>query len=142
MSLSGSKFAYEDCFDILNTALERTQGCRLAQPSESACNMLRMRIHQARKLERDDNAKTFERGHPMHGRSVFDKLIVRIRNEDEVWYVYVEHGGVDTTLIEPLGDKLLEGPEPTTLPAPEAELEAEFEEVVVPKQIEHVKRRV
>lgn len=148
MSLSTSRFAYADCYDILDTALERTHGARIAQPSESDCIFLRMRIHQARKIERDENAKTYERGHPMHGRSMYDRLVVRVREEDSRWYVYVEHGGVDTDAIEPLGEPLLGEPRPTpriTPPPPEDDLQAEFTEIEPepePKQITYLKRRI
>jgi hypothetical protein len=46
----------------------------------------RIRLHTARKIDRNDNRDTYDQGHAMHGRSVYDQLTMRIRKSgDHAW---------------------------------------------------------
>lgn len=90
MTVSTSLLAYTDCIAFMESALEDDLGARQEVTDADAAVQLRTRIHYARKLHRDENAKSYEPGHMMHGRSEFDKLICRIKHEGEKTYVYLE----------------------------------------------------
>ena len=124
MSISNSRLSYEDCYKIMDAALEDKIGARVKMADNDAAVFLRMRIHTARSIDRRDNTKVFEEGHPLYGRSPYDKLVTRIRKIDEDIWIYVEQIGADLGEVEPLsGPPQLEGP-----PAP--------------LQIEYVRRRL
>lgn len=124
MSISDSHLAYVDCYTHYNQALEDPVGIRIRVENEAAAIFLRMRMHQARKIDRRRNAETYERGHPMHNVSPFDGLTVRIRphdNGDGYWVVLEKTpmlaGEVESlsgqALIEHEPQKMLEAPRPT-----------------------------
>ena len=52
MSLSNSRHAYLDCFALLDRALEDPRGIRAEVPSLANAIRLRLRIHQARAIDR------------------------------------------------------------------------------------------
>lgn len=62
----------------------------------------RMRLHTARAIDRRDNAAVYPVGDPMHGTSVYDALIIRIKNIDGEIYVYAEHLSIEPGALEPL----------------------------------------
>lgn len=61
----------------MDQAVADPKGVRVRVESEPAGIYLRMRLHQARTIDRDDNRKTYEAGHPMYGRSPYDALVFR-----------------------------------------------------------------
>lgn len=94
MSLSEAKFAYEDCFRIWEQAAAAGGGCRVQVSDEGMAINLRMRLHQARKIDRRENAKIYpDENHPMCGNSLFDGLAVRILCIDGEWWLYIEPRG-------------------------------------------------
>lgn len=103
MTLSTSRLAYTDCIEVFDRALEDSKGIRISQPGIDEANHFRMRMHQARKLIRDDNRLTYEDDHPMFGRSVYDKLAVRIKNIEGTIYLYIQPY-VTPTNIESLSE--------------------------------------
>lgn len=105
MTISNSRQSYGDCYAAMDQALESEFGVRMRVPTLDAATFLRMRMHQARKINRKDNAATYERGHPMYGASAYDKLIVRIRTEEDGIYLYLEPVGLETGEIEVLDGK-------------------------------------
>lgn len=91
MSLPKSRNAYNDCFDLYDRALASPHGIRFPVESESAAIHLRMRMHTARTIDRDDNSAIHPRGTPMHGCSAFDPLQILLRSDDDnLWWVYIE----------------------------------------------------
>lgn len=91
MSLPKSRNAYQDCYILYERALEATHGIRFNVESEDAAIHLRMRMHTARTIDRDDNSAMHPRGAPMHGCSAFDPLQILIRSDaDDLWWVYIE----------------------------------------------------
>ena len=90
MSAPTSRLSYSDCFEYLQLASEDPKGVRLRLPTYEAANFLRMRIHQARKLDREANSETYPTDHQMHGQSTYDQLQVRITTEpDSAVYLYI-----------------------------------------------------
>ena len=90
MTVSNSLLSYQDCTKLLEAAMEDTLGARLKVRDMDEAYFQRGRIHYCRKLWRKENAVIYEPGHAMHGRTIFDALVVRIRNVDGEFYIYLE----------------------------------------------------
>jgi len=78
-------------------------------PSVEAAIHLRSRIHQARKIDREENKDAYEEGHPMHGQSNYDKLVCRIKSSNNHTYLYLEQRNAENFEVEPLSE---DRPEP------------------------------
>lgn len=105
MSISTSRGSYKDCFDVWKAALDDAEGARVKMTDFDAANHFRMRMHTARAIDRRDNKEIYEQGDKMHGASIYDPLVVRIKNEEGEFYVYVEHVGNSLGKIERLSSK-------------------------------------
>lgn len=132
MTVSNSLLSYQDCFELLDRAIEDKVGARYQVRDHDAAINLRSRIHYARKLDRNKNAQIFDAGHPMHGCSQYDALTVRIRFVSEDCYVYLER----TDRVQGEIEALSEVPEPPLMEAPRPVLRIEHQPA------EPVKRRV
>lgn len=98
MSRTDAKFAYEDCYAILDQAIADAEGVRVGFPTDDACFVYRHRLNYARLLDRRQNKEIYPQDHPMHGQSEYDKLqftIVETSSEwtdaPSPWWVYVKH---------------------------------------------------
>jgi hypothetical protein len=89
VTVSTSRLAFNDCFDVFDQALGDPTGIRIAFSTEGLARHFRTRLHQARAIDRADNAKLHPFDHPMHGRSAYDSIIAKLRNVDGQWYVYL-----------------------------------------------------
>lgn len=97
MPLSHSAKAYEDCYELLDAALRTRLGIRnnLGADSGGAQYQL-MRLHQARKLDREKSRDLFPEDDPRYGLSVYDTMVMRIRQHPnpetgvEEYYIYIE----------------------------------------------------
>lgn len=94
MVTSNSRLSYSDCFDLFDQALADTAGIRIEFATEGEAMQYRVRMHTARQINRKDNRETYTVDHPMHGQSPYDELIVRIRQVDEVWWMYIQRQAV------------------------------------------------
>lgn len=103
MSLSNSRASYEDCFKLLDAALDEPRGTRVEILSgPRAATHFRMRIHQARQIDRSENAKIYpDPDHHLHNRSVYDILVLRIEDGPPCW-LYLDKQKVDLGVIEPI----------------------------------------
>ena len=91
MSLSDSRLSYTDCYEAMDRALEDEKGIRVVVEDNNAATYYRMRLHQARKIDRRHNKSVYEPGDKLYGHSVYDVLIFRIREDIEgAWWVYME----------------------------------------------------
>jgi len=104
VSLSLSRLAYRDCFDVLERAQEDPKGARVRMADGDSAHYFRMRLYQARKLERIDNQRIYTKDNVMWGKSAYDGLMIRVRYEEEtdLWWVYLEHMSIDPLRIETL----------------------------------------
>lgn len=103
MTLPESQRAYDDCFQAMDAALEDTEGVRVRMDSLDAATFFRMRCHKARSIDRKNNARTYEQGHPMHGCSAYDCLIfLAPRIIDGHAYLYIKKNDKVPGSIEPL----------------------------------------
>lgn len=102
MSISTSRGSYKDCFDVWQAALDDEQGARVKMADFDAAVHFRMRLHTARAIDRRDNAAIYPVGDQMHGTSVYDGLIIRIKNINDEIYVYAEQLAIEAGALEPL----------------------------------------
>ena len=126
MSLSNSRLSYQDCYDLLDRALDADRGICVTVPDKSAANYLRMRIHHARTIDREENRKTYpDPDQPLHGRSPYDILVLRIDGDDDEGKLYLDKQKVEILGIEdiPVDAQIeytpqlrLEGPKSEALP--------------------------
>ena len=104
MSLSNSLMAYRDCIELFDRALADSAGARMRCRNIDEAYNLRARLHYCRKLHRDENSKVYELGQPMHGRSEYDGIIVRIRSTSDAVYIYLEKNERPSGEIEALSE--------------------------------------
>lgn len=98
MSLPTSLGAYRDCIALYERALEEG-GIRIEVADFNAATYLRMRMHQARSLDRKSNKEIHldEPDHPMYDRSPFDGLACQIRQSAKTgkYWLYIDNTGID-----------------------------------------------
>lgn len=70
---------FSDCRTILERALAAPNGLRVEFASPAEATRFRMRCNQARKEDRKIAQAIHEAGTPGHGRSQFDGLVLRLR---------------------------------------------------------------
>lgn len=104
MTLPTHRVSYQVEYEILDKALGDEIGARVRLPSYEAAAHLRARIHQARKIDRDENTEAYEEGDPLHGQSVYDKLVCRIKSSEDRTYLYIEQRNAENFEVEPLSD--------------------------------------
>ena len=138
MSLSNSRHAYLDCFSLLDRALEDPRGIRAEVPSLNNALRLRLRIHQARAIDRKDNASTYDPDHPLHGRSPYDLLVCRIEEVAGRAWVYLDKVQVQIGVIEPI----LEDWTPVQMvEPPKPQLQIEYKPTPAPEVALTIRRR-
>lgn len=107
MALSNQIAAYDDCFDVFERALADSIGARVEFETKTQASLFQMRMCHARMLQREENKRLYDRGHLSWGKSIYDKLVVRLKQgQEDNWWVYVERQGQDIKTIESLsGDQ-------------------------------------
>ena len=119
MAISNSHLSYGDCYDVMDQALADAHGVRVAQPDMNSSTFFRMRLHQARTIERRRNCQVYKEGEALYNTSKYDPLVVRIRqSEDDQFWVYIEKSAVSLGLVE----NLSEVTEQVSLPRPPTQL--------------------
>jgi len=78
MNFNRSLFAFADIQEAFERALNSDKGVRITCKSRGAAVSLRSRFNYWRTLNRKDNAITYDPNHVMHGRSIYDRLVLRI----------------------------------------------------------------
>jgi len=102
MSFNKSPLAFDDMRDVFEKALNSAKGVRIPCANRGAAIVLRSRLNYFRKINRDENRQIYSLDHPMHGRSVYDKLVLRIaaKGDKEDNVLYVEQRTIDNLIIE------------------------------------------
>jgi hypothetical protein len=116
MSSPTTRQAYEAIYELWDQALEDPKGIRVQLADFDKANHLRMRLHQARTIAREDNARLHHenRGHPMYGASIYDRLQVRIYTDSSrITWLYIEPRTADI-IGEPQGLSQIEDTRWTT----------------------------
>jgi hypothetical protein len=105
MSISTSRLSYQDCFTLMEQALEDTKGVRVCMETFDKATFFRMRCHTARQIDRKDNKVIYKEGEKLHGASLYDALTFRIREDEEgKFWVYAEKTELEPGAIESLSD--------------------------------------
>lgn len=74
---SGSILSYPDIRQVMDRALDSEKGVRLSFDNDTAARLFTLRCNTFRGLDRKENKKIYlEPTHTMHGRSVYDTLMV------------------------------------------------------------------
>ncbi len=90
MTVSTSRAAYEDCFHLLDRAMDSPAGIRHSCPTSGAAHHLRVRLNRARVLSRNEHTALAD-DDPRLGTSPYDTLILtNPRFEDGKWWVYIQ----------------------------------------------------
>jgi hypothetical protein len=112
MTTSTSRLAFTDCLDIFDRALNARVGVRRMFDDYGPAAHFITRMHRFREIDRRDNAESYEKGHPLHGRSVYDQCVVRRPRVDSEgkWWVYIEKMDVSTMVIEEIEPEAYEEP--------------------------------
>jgi len=109
MALSNSPLSYEDCIQVLQAALDDPAGARIRFEDQKSATHFRMRCHQARVIDRRQNAESYPKESPLHNASAYDRLTIREpRRIEGEWWLYIEQTAVIPGKIESLstGEKL------------------------------------
>lgn len=105
MVASTSRLAYLDCIELMDQALENTKGVKISFGEKGYALHYRTRLHTARTICRNDNRQAYPENHTLHGRSIYDGLVVREpREEGGLWWVYIEKIVLNSANIVPLGE--------------------------------------
>lgn len=123
MGMSNSRLAFSDCYDLMEKAIADPKGIRIKFLSRDDAWHYRLRLHNARQIDRKDNLEIYEEGHTMHGKSPYDVLIMRIEeatNGAVGWWLKLEKLSIDDLEIESLSEVKAEIPlpRPPTSPLP------------------------
>lgn len=90
MSLSNSRLAYEEEYEVMDRALESAEGVRVGFDAQDDASYYRMRMNQARKLDRQFNGERYTNlNDPRRNKSQYDALSIRIRRIGNTYWVYV-----------------------------------------------------
>ena len=103
MSLSPSLISYESEIMSFERAKASEHGIRIEFETHGQAKYYAARLHQARTVDRRDNTRIGGESSPMHGRSEFDSIRIKLR-EDEIghWWVYLEKNDVIPGYVEDL----------------------------------------
>src|SRR4051812_46568412 len=110
MALSESMAAYEDCYEYFERARNAIKGIRVEitegdSPAEreKRAGLMRMRMNQARVLQRRESMRLYKREDPRYGKSEYDKYRVTCREDTEGnWWIYIEVWNMAVGAIESL----------------------------------------
>ncbi len=108
MSLTSQPAAYLDCYKLFADAADSPAGVRTPFPTEDRAKHFQLRMHQARKIQRDQSRRIYPATSPLHDTSEYDSLQVQIRPDGPItdpateWWVYVRPTGERLDYIEPL----------------------------------------
>lgn len=105
MPLPNTIDSYHHELAIWEQALNDPKGVRVCYPNWDVAHQARSRFQQARALDRQQNKRIYPPDHRLYGKSSFDVLICRIREDasGEHW-VYIERHGREVLAVEPLSE--------------------------------------
>jgi hypothetical protein len=126
MAVSTSRLAFSDCFELLERAINDEVGIRVKFASYDDAFNFRLRLHQARRIDRTDNVDSYPEGHPLYGRSIYDQLSCKIRNFNGGAWLRIERIDARKFEIESLSEEpsIAELPLEPATPSPAMFIEA------------------
>jgi hypothetical protein len=102
----------------MERAVNDPKGIRIKFATFDDAFTFRLRIHKARKLDRNDNEEIYEEGHKLHGRSVYDQLTCKIRQFSGGWWLRIERLDTVEYEVESLSEEPSEAELPLKPPLP------------------------
>jgi hypothetical protein len=105
MATSTSRLSYRDCYDVFDAALSNERGVKIEMLDYGAGNHFRVRLHTARSIDRKDNRAMYQPDHKLYGRSIYDPIVIRLRQEGTQWWMYLERFDAGSLNIQPLGEE-------------------------------------
>jgi hypothetical protein len=138
VSLPQQPGVYRDCYEIWSRAQSTPGGCRtFVGTSMAQAEYLRSRMHQARKLLRNQSKRAYPREHPAWDTSEYDSYKITIKQDtaDNFWLYVEPHGNwAAVANIEPIPaeEQLIQPPAipdmtQLRLPAPVNDSDTELE---------------
>lgn len=93
MSWSKSPLAFNDVKGLFEQALMADKGIKVTLTSHAQAVALRARFNYFRKYDRECNRTIYSPENPMHQRSVYDILVLRIppKDAEDANVLYIEH---------------------------------------------------
>jgi hypothetical protein len=106
MVTSTSRLAFSDCYELMEKAINDPKGIKVKFARDEDAWHFRVRLHTARRIDRMDNIQLFPEGHMMHGKSPYDQLVMRIKENGEGgFWLRLERISIDHLEIESLADE-------------------------------------
>jgi hypothetical protein len=93
MTVTNSRQAYFDCYEVLDRALKDDEGIRVPKATEGEAEYFRLRLNKARVLDRSLNTQAYkdDPSHPLYQASEYDELIFTVRYDTEgKYWVYLQ----------------------------------------------------
>lgn len=84
MARDKSYKTYADCYDVMDRAIANGIGVRVNFGEMNEAWSFRSRLHKARRINREENEQVYEPGHELHGRSIYDRLIMFLEDASVV----------------------------------------------------------
>lgn len=107
MTMPRSRMAYPDVEEIFDIAMADPVGARVWFESRGQANNFITRAHTFRDIDRYDNARIFEKGEPLYGKSTYDILVLTVTagamDDPNVW-VYVRKRSANGLRVERLSE--------------------------------------
>lgn len=99
-----SPYAFDDLREIFERAMLSEHGIKIVCKSRSEAIITRSRMNYLRKMDRKENAITYQSDHPMHMRSVWDRLVLRVpaKGAPDETTIYMEKRSHENFIIEDL----------------------------------------
>jgi len=105
LALPETMAAYTDCYEIYDRAQHDGKGVRVHVGEQKDAGILRMRMNQARVLQRREAMRMYDRTDARYGKSENDKFRNTIKEDTEGnWWLYVEPWGLSGLQIESLSE--------------------------------------
>lgn len=104
MTTPTSRAAYEPYYEVLDRALDSKAGIRIECETQGDAFQFRIRCHAARQIDRELNRESREPGDPNYSASDYDKLVVRVRQDRDKWWVYINHTTISNRIEELSGE--------------------------------------
>lgn len=119
MVASSSRFAYADCYDLMDKAIADQKGIQIKFAIKEEAMHFRIRLHTARRIDREENMQIYPESHAMYGKSAYDPLTMRVRKDSNgsAW-LRLERTDTRQFQVESLSE-------------PEVEPELKFNQIVV-----------
>ena len=100
MGMSKSPLSFEDVRGVLDKALAAEKGVRVPVSSEGSGRNLIQRLNSCRKSDRESNGKIYPEDHPLHKRTPYDQLMIRVSVEDGKAFVELLKRTADLIAVE------------------------------------------